>query len=302
MRATLLALLLTASLHGRQIPITDIFLQETLHHYSIQTSHGEIAVWDTGGTGKPVLFIHGNSSCKELFLRQFESDLTQQYRFISIDLPGHGHSERAKEPEKTYNLTGYAETVIEVIDQLKLKNPAALGWSLGGHILLSTLEKGQSFSGIIITGTPPIEISFQGFLRGFLPQPRMAILLSQTHFSKDDAKRFATYGFDVDLKTYPFIVEAVEKADGNARTYLTASLKQHIGGNQKAIVETSDTPLCIIQGKNEKSVNNEYLLNEIHYKNLFNNHVYVIEDSGHVCFWEQPEEFNRILGEFLSQR
>jgi pimeloyl-ACP methyl ester carboxylesterase len=269
--------------------------------YSITTTHGDIAIWDTGGNGKPVLFVHGNSSFKEIFTRQFESDLSKKYRFVAFDLPGHGDSQKAKDPEKTYNADGYADVVSQIIEKLQLKNPVAVGWSLGGQIVLNALSKSQKFSGVLITGTPPIEVSFEGFGKGFLPAPKVMELFSKVEFSKQNAIDFLTgVGCNIDLEKYPSIIESVLKTDGYARKYLSASIAKKIGGDQKALVETNDTPLCVVLGKNE-IVNVKYVTEDIRYKNLFHNKVYLIDNTSHFAHWEKPEQFNQILAEFLSE-
>jgi len=270
----------------------------SLINYEIPTSQGNISVWDSQVSGKAVLFIHGNSACKESFSHQFENSLAQKYRFIAIDLPGHGNSDKAKEPEKTYNITGYADVAIEVIEKLQLVNPIVVGWSLGGHIGLNMIQKSQKLAGLLITGTPPIPLSNEGFQQGFFPLKVFQTLFNKIEFSRSEAAEFmAAGGFDTDKN--PFIVEAALKTDGYARHYLVESMGKGIGGNQREIVEIDDTPLCIVQGENDKGINNKYIT-EINYKNLFNKKVYLISNSGHAVFWEKPEEFNQILSVFLS--
>ena len=75
------------------------------------TSHGEISVVESSGTGLPVVMIHGNSSCKEVFARQLESPLADKYRMIAFDLPGHGASQDAVDPARTYSMPGYADVM-----------------------------------------------------------------------------------------------------------------------------------------------------------------------------------------------
>lgn len=67
---------------------------------------------------------------------------------------------------------------------------------------------------------------------------------------------------------------------------------------KKTFVETDDTPLCVILGKQEV-VNLQYVTEEIRFKNLFNHHIYLIDHASHYPFLEQPESFNQILLEFL---
>ncbi len=264
----------------------------------ISTSQGNIAVWDSQGTGKPVLFLHGNSACKEVFALQFESSLAQKYRFIAIDLPGHGNSDKAVDPEKTYTISGYTDVAIEVMKKMQLTDPIVVGWSLGGHIGLNMLQKGQKLAGLLITGTPPINISPEGFAEGFRPLPLFKTLFTQIVFSEAEAKEFMSGG-GFDTEKHPFIVAAALKTDGYARHYLAESMGKGVGGNQKETVEKDKTLLCVIQGGNDEGINNDYIL-KLQYKNLFNQ-VYIIENSGHAVFWEKPEEFNRILSLFLAR-
>lgn len=269
--------------------------------YTLTTTHGDISVWDSGGDGKPVIFLHGNSCCKEVFAPQFNSNLAIKYRFIAIDLPGHGQSAKAVDPEKTYCFDGYSEVLIELIQKIKLENPAVIGWSLGGHIALNALAKDQKFAGILITGTPPIELTPAGFEKGFLPVPELMKLWSKINFTKEDAILFLTgTNTRIDFEKDPFLLDAVLKTDGLCRSYLSASIVKKTVANQKTLVETNATPLCIVLGKNDK-VNLTYVTKEVKYKNLFNGKVYEIEDAGHAVFWEQPETFNAILSEFLSK-
>lgn len=56
----------------------------------IETSHGRIAVSDVNGNKTPLVMLHCNSGCKEMFLLQTQA-LTGTRRLVSLDLPGHGH-------------------------------------------------------------------------------------------------------------------------------------------------------------------------------------------------------------------
>lgn len=248
---------------------------------------------------KTVLFIHGNSACKETFSKQFEGELAKKYRFIAIDLLGHGNSDRAKNPVTTYSVEGHASVVMEVMKKLGLDKPIIVGWSLGGHVGLNLIQRCQKLAGILITGTPPIKISMEGFQQGFQFHPELADLFGKVDFSKEDATKFMKAGgFDTDA--YPFIVNAALKTDGCARKYLIEADLNGVGGDQKELVETDDTPLCVVQGENDTNIKNSYILHEVAYKNLFEQ-VYVIKDAGHAVFWDQPKEFNNVLALFLSK-
>ncbi|MEQ1974723.1 hypothetical protein [Xenorhabdus sp. SGI240] len=57
-----------------------------IHHYNIRTRYANISVIDTGGNGLPVLLIHGNSSCKEIFRHQINQLKGQETRLHMLAL------------------------------------------------------------------------------------------------------------------------------------------------------------------------------------------------------------------------
>ena len=90
----------------------------TISQKTLETSHGRIAVRETGGKGTTVLLIHGNSSSGAVFRNQLESPLGGRYHMIAPDLPGHGASGDAIDPERSYSMEGYADAMTEVLGLL----------------------------------------------------------------------------------------------------------------------------------------------------------------------------------------
>ena len=112
-----------------------------MHLSTHDTPAGRIAVAQSRSDGPPVLLIHGNSACKEIFARQFEAAGLARYRLIALDLPGHGASDDAPDPSATYALDGFAAACAMVLRQLGVGPTQLLGWSLGGHIGLELLGR-----------------------------------------------------------------------------------------------------------------------------------------------------------------
>src|ERR1700709_1908258 len=108
---------------------------------TISTSHGSLAVEESGEGGMPVLLIHGNSSCRGVFRRQLDGRLGRRYRLIAFDLPGHGESSNASDPQRTYTRGGLAGAAVELLGTLDVAEAVVLGWSLGGHIAIDMLSR-----------------------------------------------------------------------------------------------------------------------------------------------------------------
>lgn len=260
----------------------------------IQTRGGNISILDSRGEGPAVLLIHGNSLCKEVFQKQFD-ELGRTFRLIAMDLPGHGKSDKAKDPQKTYTIPGYAEVAEEVLDRLHIDQAAVMGWSLGGHIAIEML-KYPAIRGIFITGTPPIPLTPEGFQKGFRPCSVLH-LLSQEHFTEEEAIEFIT-PCGIDPKTNPFVLETVLKTDGVARSRLIASMQQGVGGDQKAIVETATKPVAIVGATEDVAINYAYVQTEVRPKILWGDRLHFLQGD-HAVFWQNPKTFNALLSEFL---
>lgn len=265
---------------------------------SIATSQGTISALDSGGTGPAVLLIHGNSASAKIFKKQFESDLFKQYRLIAVDLPGHGDSEASKNTD-TYSFVGYAKALKEMIDELKLKHLVIIGWSLGGHIALELSSLIQNIDGIVITGTPPIKLSPEGIQKGFKPFEGLHLLGHPKPFTREEAITFMGLGgINMQSEEAEFIIQDAMKTEGKARECMFQSIGQGVGNDEVEIVKNMTQPLCIIAGENDCGINNEYIA-QLEYANLWNNQMNIIKEAGHAVFWENADEFNKIVYAFL---
>lgn len=139
----------------------------------ITTSAGKVAYRQSQGTGPTIVLVHGNSASSKAFARQLDGTLGRTYRVIAYDLPGHGKSDDAADPAKTYTMPGYARVLREVAAQLGSDDAVFVGWSLGGHIVLEAAPDLPHAKGFAIFGTPPLAFP-PAMEQAFLPTPAMA--------------------------------------------------------------------------------------------------------------------------------
>ena len=94
---------------------------------------------ETGNTrGHPILFIHGYSQCWLTWNRQMNSELAEHCRLVSMDMRGHGLSEKPREGYADSRL--WADDVNAVIQGLNLDHPVLCGWSYGPLAILDYLR------------------------------------------------------------------------------------------------------------------------------------------------------------------
>lgn len=99
----------------------------TITHNSVKLA------FDDRGAGKPAfIFVHGTACNRSFFAPQAEHFATQ-HRVVSIDLRGHGESDK---PHGAYPIAAYADDIAYIIKQLSLGKAVAVGHSMGGVIVL----------------------------------------------------------------------------------------------------------------------------------------------------------------------
>jgi len=259
----------------------------------LPTAFADISVLDSEGDGPVVLMIHGNSSCKAVFRHQFDSPLGGRLRLIAMDLPGHGVSGDARDPATAYTLNGYADAAVEVLDRLGVTRATVLGWSLGGHVALNMISRFSGLTGVMISGTPPIDGSAEGFAQAFRQNAHMA-LAGSDRWGEGDAEAYARATAGAPFE--PFMLEAARRTHNIARSTVFAAASD----DQRRIVETAPVPLAIVNGAEDAFINGDYFAT-VAYANLWDGRVHSLDGVGHAPFWEAPERFNPLLERFVAE-
>jgi len=90
--------------------------------------------YETHGTGRPLILLHGGLMRGELFGPVIPL-LAQSHQVITPDLQGHG---RTADIDRPIDLKLMADDIAALIDHLGLDQPDLLGYSLGGGVALQT--------------------------------------------------------------------------------------------------------------------------------------------------------------------
>jgi pimeloyl-ACP methyl ester carboxylesterase len=111
---------------------------------------GDVAVRDFGGSGAPLLLLHG-AGANLVSMQPLAGELSPQFRVIAADLRGHGRS--GDGPWEWEAVLGDLEAAC---GGLGLPEPAVAGWSLGGMIAALWAERHPRCpAAVSLDGTPP---------------------------------------------------------------------------------------------------------------------------------------------------
>jgi pimeloyl-ACP methyl ester carboxylesterase len=208
----------------------------------ISTSHADISVRQTTGKKLPILLLHGGGLCKEAFDRQLESSLGAQHRMIAIDLPGHGASSDAFDPDRTYRVEGLADVALEVLETLGIDNAVVVGASLGGWVGLQMLQTFPGLVGLTLTGTLP------GDRAGPLSAPEFFEVgrSGEDEPNDDEVDAFLRRSLGV-LSGAPF-ARAVKRTDARATKGIGDDIRSKAGALWPVAAGASATPIMVVNG------------------------------------------------------
>jgi ABC-type branched-subunit amino acid transport system permease subunit/pimeloyl-ACP methyl ester carboxylesterase len=265
------------------------------------TPHGAIAVADTGfsssHSGPPLLFLHGNSACKEAFLYQFKH-FGAKHRVIAFDLPGHGVSDNG-DPENTYNILAYADIAEYVLEQLKVERPVVIGWSLGGYNALELTSRApDKYRGLVTTGTAPLNLVPDDFARGHNARSHL-ILAGKQYFTNEEANLFASHATAPYSEQSRFMHQNLRRTDGRARYYMLSKLSVIDWPRQMQLLRGGALPVAIMNGDNDPFLNHQYIA-DIPYGNIWRGKPTDIANGRHAPFFNEPAAFNAELEAFLG--
>ena len=280
----------------------------SLHQTTVPTPYGALALTSTHPLplAKPlpaILFLHGNSSSSRIFHPLFRSRLATPTRaLLAFDLPGHGASTDAPDPEDAYTMPAYARAAALVLHHAGVTDVVVVGWSLGGHngiemLALSAAEAhGVTVRGLVMTGTPPTARGNPD--AGFRAVPGMRY--SAARDLSDEECRDMAKGAVGRVNVQPWMAEATRRTDGRAREVVWRRWREGYGCDQMEVVGRKGGPLvAVINGTDEYAVSLDFV-DGIKYGNLWKEKCFRIDGATHAPFWEKEEEYLELLDEFVQ--
>ncbi|MEO6580290.1 MAG: alpha/beta fold hydrolase [Sphingomicrobium sp.] len=252
---------------------------------AIKTSKGAVGVVENGcGNSVPIVFLHGVGSDKSVWAPQL-AYFGQTRRAVAFDYPGYGESDRA--PDSTTR-DDYAVAILSAMDALEIDQAHICGLSLGGIVAIALYHAaaGRCASLIIadsFVAHPDGQAIYDRSIAGSadmraLAEARADFLLAQPAAAAVRAEVIETMS-RIDPAGYRIGAKAVWLA------------------NQEDRVRQICTPALILCGDQDLPTPPS-LSREMH-SLIPNSRLEIISNAGHLTNIEQPDEFNRLVDEFV---
>lgn len=250
--------------------------------------------YEITGKGDPLVFIHGLGSST----RDWEEQIpvfSKEYKCITLDLRGHGRTDK---PKEQYIIPQFAADVAELLKGLNISNAFVVGLSMGGatafHLAISYPELVKK---LVVTNMSAA-VPYKSFAdkKMFITRLLIVKLLGMKKMGKVIASRLF-------VKQDKHNDECRKKmaarwAENNSKAYLSA-MKALKNWSVMEELHKIKCPALIIHSDEDYSS----LAHKKHYTSLIpNGELIIVNDARHALPMEKPEEYNRILAEYLERK
>ncbi len=227
------------------------------------------------GSGTPVLLLHGGLANGEWFGDQVPALVRSGHQAILIDSRGHGRSTRDGQ-RYTYELM--TSDVIAVMDSLKIRRAAVVGWSDGAIIgLVMALKSPERLSRVF------------AFAANMDPSGVKPDALENPTFKAGVARLASQYArLSKTPNGFPALQKAIETMWNTEPNYTARDLAR------------IHTPVAIVDGDHDEAIkraHTEYLARSIPGAKLI-----ILPNASHFAMVQQPGEFNAAMLGFLDHK
>ncbi len=274
----------------------------TAHHGLLKDTN--LHVDDTGGTGRPVVLIHGWPLSGESWSKQVPAFEAAGFRVITYDRRGFGRSDK---PLTGYDYDTFASDLDAVLTELDLVDVTLVGFSMGGGEIaryIGTRGEARLHSVVFASAVPPYLEKTDDNPDGPLTKDAAAEMTAGLTKDEDSFYDEFTTGFYSANG-----VLKVTEAERQEAIALAHQSKKHAALASMAAFATTDfrddltkvtVPTLVIHGDSDATVPFEGSGERTH-RAIAGSERHVVKDAPHGVTVSHPEEWNQAVLEFLKK-
>ena len=238
------------------------------------------------GSGKSLILVHGSVTTSEFF-RDTVAHYSQRYRTIAVDLRGYGNSAK---PGHGYTMEQFSSDIVALMEALKLPPVVLLGVSMGGFVAQRlALDRPDLLAGLVLASTSDGELA-----PGLLDEDS-ARAIKELGWRKISSNMI-TGAFPPD--TDPKIIEALlGRIDTWNEQVIAGAIDSIKAFSTRTDLHKISVPALVMVGSEDHQLPVRF--SERMHQAIKGSHLAVFQGVGHFMMVERPEEFRRVLDEFL---
>jgi len=225
---------------------------------------------------------------------------SQNFKMVTIDMRGTGDSDK---PTSDYTLDLYADDLDSIIEELQEKNIVLIGESIGASIAIKYVTKYPAkVSKLVLVGGSPKDVATDDFPYG-APQDSLEPLLTLTKVSYAQALSIGRLFMDAIfpepgteyLKEWGLKMSMKTPLEINVNSFTNFAK-----ADLRPLLRKIDMPTLILHGEKDIIFTSVSEGSKYMQENIQGSKNYIIKDAGHFPSVTAPDEFNKILKEFIT--
>ena len=262
--------------------------------HATTVDNAAIRYWDTGGDGPVLVLVHG-WSCDHTFWDSQVDGLKHDMRVITLDLPGHGVSER---PEGPLTQDLMVRSVLAVMDAAGVDKAFLGGHSMGGSVIrLTALAAPERVQGLIqadgaVMPGPEGEEEIQAWMAEMQPFVEM--------FRGPDTDRNlvgfveSMRGTETSQELNDWVIERMLSTPAEVRL---SAMEEYVRPEVFSVGPVTAPTLGVYADSPDTPPDFETMFGIMFPDSEF--HMWV--GPGHFLMMERPEEFNVLVRDFVAR-
>jgi len=267
-------------------------------------SRVRLHVEDSGGTGRPVVLIHGWPLSAESWKAQVPALREAGYRVVAYDRRGFGRSDK---PADGYEYDTLADDLAGVIEDLDLKDATLVGFSMGGGEVARYVAKhGESrlHSVVFASAVPPYMLKTGDNPEGPLTQEKADEMREGLEKDRDtffDGFTKDFFSANGELKVSEEERQAaIELCQQSDQTAALGCMKAFGTTDFRSDLKKVTVPTLVLHGDSDGTVPFEGSGKRTHAA-IAGSEVVVLKDAPHGCNASHADAFNKALLDFLKK-
>lgn len=233
---------------------------------------------------KPLLYIHGHT-LGNLWL-EYHQSLSRNFHIFAPDTPGFGLTER---PDWMRDMSDYILYFRDLLDELHLDRALIVGHSLGGWMATEfAVWYPERVEKLVISNAAGIRVKGSPIADIFAMNPQEMLMACFNDFAAAAPLMPAEFNTDFLLSQYRQLATL-------------ASLAWNPGYDPKLErrLERITCPTLIVWGQDDRFIPPVY--GDTFQRHIAHSELVKLEGTGHMPMLEKPEEWCRVIREFLQK-
>lgn len=243
---------------------------------------GKFDYLETGGSGEPLLLLHGLFGGLSNFGAQID-EFRGRFNVVVPTLPIFSL------PLRKVSLAGLVDHLADFVVHKKYPAVHLMGNSLGGHVgILYAIDHPERIASIVLTGSSGLFESAMG--NSFPPRGNYEFIKKKVESTFYDP---ATSSKELVDEVYTTV------NDRNRGIRIVMTAKSAVRHNLAHKLDTVTAPTLLVWGKQDTIT--PPFVGEQFSELIADSELHIIDRCAHAPMMERPLEFNRIMGNFLQR-